>query len=290
MIAEREANPYDFRKPSRLPDGIEQRLSEWLRGTCLLVPEIWSERISSLLTVTSATPETMRVSEALALLPDPAIGYHVIPGTTDLESLIVFPRQLGLAMVAEMLGETNDELPAERELTAVEHSLCELALKDWMRALSEAWPDHEPRSCSLRQYEPRPQRSRLFSAKDKAILCRFEISGPWGTQPIWWVLPHKPILEILSHDDAAQQEISTENQRNMEALALEIPVQVIVRLGSTSLHVAELASLSAGDVVVLDQRITEALVAEIAGEEKYRVWPGRVGARQAIQIESLVDN
>ena len=150
------------------------------------------------------------------------------------------------------------------------------------------------RQLEVHHIEPRrmggSRRPEIEAPSNKAILCRFEIAGPWGTQPFWWVLPHKPTLEILSQDDASQQEKSTENQHDMEALAREIPVQVIVRLGSASLHVAELASLSSGDVVVLDQRITEALVAEIAGEEKYRVWPGRVGARQAIQIESLVEN
>ena len=39
--------------------------------------------------------------------------------------------------------------------------------------------------------------------------------------------------------------------------------------------------------MVLDQRVTEPVVADIAGELKLTGWAGRVGTRQAIQVVEL---
>ena len=46
--------------------------------------------------------------------------------------------------------------------------------------------------------------------------------------------------------------------------------------------------ITVGDVVMLDQRVTEPLDAYVQGTPKFRGWPGRCGTRQALQILSLV--
>ena len=71
---------------------------------------------------------------------------------------------------------------------------------------------------------------------------------------------------------------------------VSVPVPVSVTLGSVQVHVSDLADLRSGDLVKLDQQVSEPLIACVAGEEKYRVWPGRVGSRKAIQIDSLIES
>ncbi len=53
------------------------------------------------------------------------------------------------------------------------------------------------------------------------------------------------------------------------------------------MDLAQLAHLRAGDIIVLNQRVTAPLVGEIAGEPKLRGWSGRVGNQQAFQIEAF---
>ena len=68
----------------------------------------------------------------------------------------------------------------------------------------------------------------------------------------------------------------------------KIPLEVVVGLGRTSIHVADLVNLQVGDIVILNQRVSDPLYAEVAGTVKYLGWPGRLGTRQAFQIGSLV--
>ncbi len=61
-----------------------------------------------------------------------------------------------------------------------------------------------------------------------------------------------------------------------------------VVLGTVELSLADLSRLSVGDVVILDQRVSEPLTAELAGQQKCAGWPGRVGTRQAFEVASFL--
>ena len=66
--------------------------------------------------------------------------------------------------------------------------------------------------------------------------------------------------------------------------------EIEVVLGRAHLGPTQLAQLTPGDVVVLDQRVRDPLVAIVGGKEVFRTWPGRVGARQACKIDSIVED
>ena len=74
----------------------------------------------------------------------------------------------------------------------------------------------------------------------------------------------------------------------METLVRDLPVEISVNLGTVELPLADLARLRAGDLVLLNQRVSEPLAAALAGIKRFRVWPGRVSSQQAIQIDSLI--
>ena len=64
--------------------------------------------------------------------------------------------------------------------------------------------------------------------------------------------------------------------------------EVAIRLGSVQLSAPQLANLRVGDLVVLDQRVSDPLQATIANEPRFWGWPGQVGQRQAYVIDSEV--
>ena len=66
-------------------------------------------------------------------------------------------------------------------------------------------------------------------------------------------------------------------------------LEISVQLGAARLPLHQLTRLRVGDLVILDQRVHEPLAAFVAGEQKFKGWPGRAGARQAFQIDSSVE-
>lgn len=283
-----KVEPYDFRRPPRLAVDLEQRLCGWLRDACGIIAEKLGAHIPFPVEVQFHSVETARPEEALGSLPDPAVGYYLRTGLESPVSLMVFTQQAGVALVCGMLGESPEELPPQRELTPVECSLFEYALQELVAGLEEAWPGAEPQRLEIAWAESRPKRSREFRADQNVVICRLGLVGPFGEQPWCWLWPQEELQEQLARVSLVTGGLPQEDVRlRLESLAHQIPVEVSVKLGDVELHVSELARLRAGDLVILDQRVTEPLIACVAGEERLRVWPGRVGSRQAFQIESF---
>lgn len=77
-------------------------------------------------------------------------------------------------------------------------------------------------------------------------------------------------------------------RQHLEPLVCELPVEISVLLGTIDLPFSQLARLRPGDLVILNQSVSEPLTALVAGEKKFQVWPGRVGSRPAFQIKSSI--
>ena len=69
---------------------------------------------------------------------------------------------------------------------------------------------------------------------------------------------------------------------------LPVDLSVEVVLGSAELRLSELSSLQVGDVVLLDQRATDGVLARAGGHELFRGQAGRVGSWKAFQIDTNV--
>ena len=103
----------------------------------------------------------------------------------------------------------------------------------------------------------------------------------------WFVPPKEPMDQLTRTERTADIQEATPESRQVEALVRELPVKFAVALGSIELSLSDIGSLRAGDLLILKQRISEPLVGLVDGQEKFRAWPGRVGSRLAIQVESL---
>jgi len=283
---------YDFRKPTPLAGGLEQRLAAWLEVACALAPAQWAKQLPVSLDMAFRKAETMRPADGWALFPETAVAYTVNANAGESVTLALLPRPCALALVGAALGAAAEEAPENRELTSVEESVCEyLVQKLLMAPLQEAWPGASPLQLALGARESAARWGRLFAPDDNLIACEFAVTGPFGEQPWYWLLPNKGLPRQLAepHTSEAPAPQAAPDHR-LQALVGGLPVEVVALLGTAELTLSQLACLKAGDVVLLKQRVSEPLSAVVAGRPRFRVWPGRSGPRQACRIDSLTES
>ena len=281
---------FDFRKPARMASETEEYLDQWTSNFCVQTVERLREKLTFDLTCCSSTLETARPATVLGQLPDPAFGFRVAFGEDGPQLLFVLPRTIVIAIVNGMLGEEVLETPEDRDLTAVEHTLAELMMHDLLRAITDSMPGEVPQPCCLDRMEPRPSRTRMFADGNAVMSWTFEIGGPFGTAHGHWILGQPTVEELLERNQPPKREVDQEVLELLEEHVSNIPVELVVRLGETTLKLDDLTKLRAGDVVVLDQSINQPLKAQIGGSTRFEAWPGHVGVRQAIIIDSLIEN
>jgi flagellar motor switch protein FliM len=283
--------PYNFRKPDRLVGSLEQRLSAWLRAAGRMAGEKGAAYLPFRIEMTPRQLEIAPPAEALSCLSDAMIGYRVALAGGPPTMLFVWPRPLALALVAGLMGETPAELPEDRVLSTVELSLCEYLMQSLPAVvLQETWIGKVPLKLTVCEHEPSPRWTRLFIKVEQVLQCTFTLRTSFGEQDWYWLAPYPALYELINHpgeDEMART--SQDTLGKLEALVRELPIVVSVELGMVELPLAQVADLAQGDLLVLNQRVSEPLLVRVDNRAKFRGWPGRVGSRQSLQIESLCE-
>lgn len=202
-------------------------------------------------------------------------------------TILALPNRLAQSLVIAMLGDSVPSETAERELSAVEISLCELTVKTFIRSLIEAWIDESSVSIELQEREPNLRRSKIFRPSDPLVVCRSSVTLQ-GTDHLWsWLVRMETMQELFGTQTAGPAVTHSEPQRQqMESLVRGMKLPLTVKLGQAQLTTPQLAKLKIGDVVVLHQRTTDPLKAFVSGRPAFMGWPGQIAGKQAFQIET----
>lgn len=279
----------DFRQPRRLTGSVSRALSGWLSTACGLLQEHWQALLSCVGEIRVERIDASSARDAVRGLADPGYAARLEIGPQECDGLLAFPEDILLAFVEDMLGHTVQQFPESRHLTPAETSMVELLLGEVARSLSQAWPEIEPLACHLSSVISRPVRSRVFQPDDTLIRAQFSVATIAGERTATLLLPEDGLREIgiVEHDESP--EVPVRPPARLRDLARQLPVTLVVRLGTTRLTLKELNGLAAGDVLLLDQKISAPLTASVAGHVHWNGAPCRLGQRQGFRITSTID-
>ena len=232
---------------------------------------------------------TAFATESLSKWTDKSVAFQVLLAGDDAASVIALPNPLVQELVTRILGDQPDQLPIERDLTSLEMSVTEFAVETIVNSLQETWQSDSPLQLGLGNVESNLRRTKLFRPSEPIVICRSTMKTTLGESHWCWMMTNGFLARLFGV--AAKPTRSADelpSQRHLEQLIRGMRAEVEVRLGAVQLTGPQLAKLRVGDVVVLDQRVTDPLLASIKGEPKFLGWAGRVGHRQGFEIESEV--
>lgn len=277
------AEQYDFRSPSRLATSIAQRLAEWQRGVCKLFSERLNQHLPFAIKFNFVDVNPQLTRKALSSLSNDTYAFQFNVGNESLPCLFTLSQPFLLLLVNGMLGEVSTELPENRKLSHIERELSEIVAEELAVAVAEAFVGEAPISCESVGCESHPERSRIFPRDSVGIVSAFEVELTSSAQSCQFIFPYS-VVDLLPLAGQNKNPDTSETRRQLESLVLTVPLTLDVQLGSVELKIRDAANLQVGDVIVLDQPAPEPLVAAINGQPQFRVWPGKIGNRRAVQI------
>ena len=211
---------------------------------------------------------------------------------------VVIDGHLLLSLVDAFCGgpETkldNSEAPIERELTKIELTLLNRLAKPMLSNLAHAWEPILPLEPDFSQIVIRPELSRLADEPETVIFAVFEIVLGKFRSPMGIILPMstiEPVRERLMRVSHVPGHVrsSQPGQRLIEHLP-EINLDLDIELGRTSIDVRTLLALKEGDILRLENRSDQPILATIEGKPKFRGTPESSGSAMTFQITDIID-
>lgn len=274
---------YDFRRPDRFPREQKRRLqkiseevakhlgntlSRALRSS-VVVELIAIEEFSYEVFVNSFTDVVC--CNVLNLKPHNGVGFL----TVDVGFC--------LAMIDRGLGGPGRIPQKTRPLTMIEEAVMSSVLLSIVEDIKVCWLKVEKIEWCIDKMEMDIKSLQLIPVTELMISINFAISGELGNGTLILCVP-VAILEMLMIKTKMEK---TERQKEIvviENVIREVELNASVVFGATQLTLNELLKLKTGDVVMLDNKITEDLCLLIEGKAKHYGKPGVVGKKMAFQM------
>jgi flagellar motor switch protein FliM len=209
-------------------------------------------------------------------------------------ALLVVDSRLVFALVENFFGGAGSQPKVEgRDFTPIEQAIVEKVVLIALNNMEESWqPVHEVHIEMVRT-EVNPQFAAIVPPSDVVIVITFEVELENAIGSLIVCMPYATMEPIRSklHASFQSERLEVDHvwiNRFKERL-MDTPVEMVVRLGKTTITGRQLLNLEEGDIMLLDTDEDNLLEAEIEGVKKFYGLPGRVKGNKAFKVSKEED-
>lgn len=284
---EKKIQHYDFRRPDRFPREQKRRLQKI------------SEEMAKTMGVTLS--RFLRVSIDVELIAIEEFCYEVFlnsftdricASVLNLKPLngygcLTADVSFCLAIVDRGLGGTGKVPQKIRPLTLIEESVISVVLSSIVEEIKHCWFKLMQPEWKIEKIDMDIKSLQIAPAIELVIAINFAVNGDLGNGTIILCIPVTSLEMIMGKSRIKKLERKDE-LACIEDVIRETKLTTSVVMGSTQLVLHDLINLKVGDVIRLDNKITEDICMVIEEKAKYYGKPGAVGKKLAFQVSSVV--
>lgn len=227
---------------------------------------------------THSMPESIAIG-LMELTPMPnqvllGINFEILSSIVD--------RMLGGVGICEDMGH---------EMTDIEESLAKQFIKRTVGTLERAWAHVVPVKGTVDALATNYQNIQVASQGEIVALITFEIqiaSKYFGLMSLCY--PYPVLENVLAH--LSTQRIfhtkgivaTTEERQKMIEKLNTSNIDISVLFGTTNITTGDFLDLKTGDVIRLDNKVTDDLIVKINGEKKFFARPGIIKDKICVKI------
>jgi flagellar motor switch protein FliM len=287
---------YDFKRPERVSKDQMRALEGLHEGFGRNFGAALSGFLRTIVEVNVAHIEQLTYSEFTHSLPNPTcftlLKIDPLDGQMCLEisPLIVYP------IIDRLLGGSTGELfIPQRPLTQIEQRLVSRITDRATAQLSEAWSNLTPLTFSVADFESNPQLVQIVPPNETVVVIGFEVKMGSRAGTMSLCIPYNTIEPILGKL-AAQNWFSYQKKdpggaslRNLTTNVSGAPVEMRALLGSTTMTMRDLLSLSVGDLITTDKPQGRDVTIQVEGRNKFTAAVGQLRGKRAVRVTRCTD-
>ncbi len=262
---------------------------QWIEKFARLFVHRWSDFSKGEIAVTPRKTFKQRFDELQSSWSQPQLGLSLKFGEAKIPAVLVAPRKEMLGILLGILGDDSSDELQDREMTTIEASLCQLIFEHLAMSLGEAWPQKETPTVEVEQMVPTPRQTRLFEPLVELLIAGFTLQ-PEGRQlaHCQFLVPKAELEQLFGIDSSSFGNSANVDSRKLtEETISQVQVTLSAVLGNTTLEMPQLLGMHPGDIIKLDQAVTQPIQLFVNDQPVFLAWPGRVGKQQSLKVHSI---
>jgi len=287
---------YDFKRPNKFSKDQIHSLQNIHENFCRGLTTYFSGNLHVVCESTVLSIEQITYDEFIRSLPNPTVlglySMNPLEGTALME---VSP-SLAFSVVDRLLGGQGQGLGADknRDLTEIEKTIITNRLAQIIFIMEEAWAEVYETKPQFMSMETNPQFTQIVAPNEMIVLITIEVKIGDEVGMINVCMPYlvlEPILDKLSTFFlfSTQAKVSSPEQVQLIRKKIEwAKVDLVAFLGHSEILVRDLLDLAKGDVIPLNQSVSEPLPIYVGEFMKFKSLPGLHGEHLAIQITETI--
>ncbi len=288
--SEKKVRVYDFKRALRFSKDQIRSLTRIHENFARLLTTFFSAQLRTYVQISVASSDQIPYEEFIRSIPNMTIlNVFEVPPLEGRILLEVNPN-IAYAMLDRMLGGKGMSVNKINNLTEIETKIMSNMFERAIENLRETWADLAEIDPMLTNFEVNPQFLQMVSPNETVVVISLNTVIGETSGMINICLPHvvlEPIIPKLSVHYWMQADKKEREPKEVAIIEKNIQmanVPVAVELGTADISIQEFLSLDAGDVIELNQQITNPLLIKIGGIPKFIGQPGKVNKKLAIQV------
>ena len=283
---------YDLTNQDRIIRGrmptleiINDRFARILRTTL-------SSSLRKVIDVSAFSIDMIKFGEFMRALPVPTSLHIFKVDPLRGHGIMVIETKLVFSLVDNFFGgsgQTSIKIEG-RDFTAIENRLINKVILMAMEDLEKAWNPVHPLKLTYVRSETNPQFASVVAPTEVVIVIKFEVELEQAVGTLVICLPYSTIEPIRSKLYAGfqsdQLEVDHEWINRFIDQVREARILITVELGRAVITSKDLLNLTEGDIIMLEQDVSQPLIAKVEGIPKFKGFPGVSRGNKALQVST----
>jgi flagellar motor switch protein FliM len=283
-------SPIDLLKPNRIGREHLRGLERYFESAGKLLSATIGDKLRLDTRCDCVAVEQLRFGTWLDQLPGPVAIYVLQLEPFKLPALLTVSTSLLYGAVDRILGGSGKVQKVPKDFTLAEHTVAEALVGPCLDRICEALADVVKLKWTIANRFCNPSMAQILPSQDVVVSAYFQASGDFLLGDLRLVLPFasvEPLLDKFGKDTVARMEPGAMKQKLGQSVR-QMPIDVAVELGATSIRLRQLMELQPGDVIPLGARVGEPAVVPVMGKPKFTAHIGKIGNRFGVQVADVM--
>jgi flagellar motor switch protein FliM len=282
---------YNFRRPDKFSKDHLKALHDIHKEFSRQLSLLLSAYLRMGLDVEVVSVDQLTYEEFVRSLPNPItvciMEINPLPG----QIMLAISHEIAFCIVDRMLGGTGVGETKPRELTDIEESLIKKVFEKMLKTLEVVWKEIFPIRGAVIGLDNSSVLPQLASPGEITALITLEVQIAARQSGLLSLCFPYPVLETVLDQLSTQQMFhskgmasSLEDKHNILLKLNNSIVKINVMLGRTDITVADFIDLKIGDVLRLDNFVTDNILVKVNDVPKFFAKPGTKKNKLAVTI------